>query len=120
MIGLVVVSHSADIARGIPQLLIQVAPDVPVTFAGGTSDGIGTSFEAILAAVEANSADELFAFYDLGSAKMNLDMANDMSTKNLIIVDAPLVEGSYGAATLLQAEMPKEAILAQLAPITFK
>lgn len=120
MIGLIIVSHSADVARGVPKIIAQVAPDVPVTFTGGTADGIGTNFEDILAAIEANAADELLAFYDLGSAKMNLDMADEMTTKEITIIDAPLVEGSYGAATLLQIDTSKEDILAQLAPITFK
>jgi len=120
MTGIIIVSHSIDIARGIPQLLAQVAPDVPITFAGGVADGIGTSFEAILAAIEANEANDLLAFYDLGSAKMNLEMANDMTTKNVTIVDAPIVEGSYGAATLLQVDTSIEDVLAELKPITFK
>ena len=54
-LGLILVSHVPDIARGIPQLLTQVAPDVSITNAGGTlsnfafqvpRDGIITSFSA--------------------------------------------------------------------------
>lgn len=120
MNGIVIVSHSIDIARGIPPLLAQVAQDVPVTFAGGTTDGIGTDFEAILAAIESNDATTLFAFYDLGSAKMNIDLAKEMTTKEVIVLDAPIVEGSYAAATLLQIETSKEDVLTQLAPISFK
>ena len=44
---------------------------------------IGTSFEAILEAVESNLADKIYAFYDLGSAKMNLEMVSEMSEKTI-------------------------------------
>lgn len=120
MTGIIIVSHSLDIARGVIQLLAQIAPDVPMTFAGGAAGGIGTNFEDILVAIEANKANELLAFYDLGSAKMNLEMADEMTTKHITIIDAPIVEGSYGAATLLQIDTPIEEIVAQLKPITFK
>ena len=78
--GILVVSHVPEIAAGLPKLLKQAAADVPITFAGGTDDGdIGTSMEKISQAIAENSADEILAFYDLGSAKMNLDMAGELS-----------------------------------------
>ena len=62
--GITLVSHVEEIAYGLPQLLKQVAQEVPITFAGGTSDGdVGTSMEKILAAFENNEADEILAFY---------------------------------------------------------
>ena len=43
-IGLVIVSHSKNIAEGVVELISEVAKDVPITYVGGTEDGgIGTS-----------------------------------------------------------------------------
>lgn len=57
-LGITLVSHVPDIANGLPQLLKQVAKDVPITTAGGTNDNdIGTSMEKIMHAFDENSAD---------------------------------------------------------------
>jgi len=81
--GLLLISHANDIAVGLKKLLVQVASDVPITYAGGLEDGsIGTSFDAIVQALDNNEAKELYAFYDLGSAKMNLEMAIELLNKS--------------------------------------
>ncbi|MGT2928803.1 dihydroxyacetone kinase phosphoryl donor subunit DhaM [Streptococcus dentasini] len=113
--GIVIVSHSKYIAQGIVDLIEEVASDVEITAVGGTEDGgIGTSFDQVQKAVESNSRDELLAFFDLGSAKMNLEMVADFSEKIIHIKDVPIVEGAYAAAALLQAGADTESILEQL------
>lgn len=103
-LGITLVSHVPEIAEGLPKLLNQVAKDVPITTAGGTNDnGIGTSMEKIMKAFDDNSADEILAFYDLGSAKMNLEMAMEMSDKKVHLYDTAFLEGAYTAASLIQA-----------------
>ena len=103
-IGLVIVSHSKHIAEGVVELISEVAKDVPITYVGGTEDGgIGTSFDQVDRVVSENPADTLLAFFDLGSAKMNLEMVADFSDKSIIINSVPIVEGAYTAAALLQA-----------------
>lgn len=83
--GIVIVSHVPEVAQGIPKLLEQVAKNVSITFAGGTDDNeIGTSANKIMEAFESNEAKKLLAFYDLGSAKMNLELAMEMSEKRSI------------------------------------
>lgn len=115
MDGIVLVSHSLKIAQGLSDLLSQVARDVPITLAGGTADGgIGTDFEKISEAVAQNPADRILAFFDLGSARMNLDMAADFSDKDLRIYQVPLIEGAYAAAALLEAGVKLEEIEKQL------
>lgn len=115
MYGIVIVSHSKEIAAGIKALLHEVAKDVPVTTAGGLEDGsIGTSFDKVLEAVEHNTADHLLTFFDLGSARMNLDMVAETVEKKVILFNVPVVEGAYTAAALLQAKVPFEEIKAQL------
>ncbi|AUI77318.1 MULTISPECIES: dihydroxyacetone kinase phosphoryl donor subunit DhaM [Lactiplantibacillus] len=120
-LGIVVVSHVPEIAAGVQRLLAQVAKDVSITIAGGTDeDQVGTSMAKITEAFEANTADELLAFYDLGSAKMNLEMAIEMSTKPVHLYDTALVESAYTAASLLQADVPLADVEAQLAPLKIK
>ncbi|TWT16417.1 dihydroxyacetone kinase phosphoryl donor subunit DhaM [Streptococcus sp. sy010] len=114
-LGIVLVSHSKDLAQGVVNLINQVAKDVPVTYVGGLLDGsIGTSFEQIEAIVADNPCSQLLAFYDLGSARMNLEMVADLSDKTLLIQDVPVLEGTYAAAALLQAGVGLEDILEQL------
>lgn len=114
-LGVVIVSHSENIAKGIKDLISEVAKDVSVTIAGGTNEGgIGTSFDKVLAAIEENESSTLFTFFDLGSARMNLDMAKDFTDKEVSIYTVPVVEGSYTAAALIQAGADKEAIELQL------
>jgi phosphoenolpyruvate---glycerone phosphotransferase subunit DhaM len=119
--GILLISHSADIVNGLYHLLYEVAKDVPMTMAGGLDDGkIGTTFDEISNAIESNEADEIYAFYDLGSAKLNLEMAIEASTKKVTIYDVALIEGSYIAAALLQTGVDDETIKANLAPLTIK
>ncbi|WP_311406412.1 dihydroxyacetone kinase phosphoryl donor subunit DhaM [Liquorilactobacillus uvarum] len=120
-LGIILVSHVPDIARGIPQLLTQVAPDVSITNAGGTNENdIGTSMEKILAAIEENKASELLAFYDIGSSKMNLELATEMTDKQVHLYDAAFVEGAYTAASLIEADVALNEIEKQLAPLKIK
>lgn len=114
--GIVIVSHSANIAQGIYDLIQEVAKDVSITYVGGTEEGgIGTSFETASQAMESNSAESLLAFYDLGSAKMNLEMAIEFTTREVEVFDVPVVEGTYTAAALLQAGVDLDTVKAQLA-----
>ncbi|KRL05435.1 dihydroxyacetone kinase phosphoryl donor subunit DhaM [Liquorilactobacillus oeni] len=120
-IGIVIVSHVPEVAAGIPRLLEQVAADVSITFAGGTDDNdIGTSAAKISTAFTENKADEIAAFYDLGSSKMNLELAVEMTDKKVHIYDAALIEGAYTAATLLQADVALKDVEEQLAPLKIK
>lgn len=120
-VGIVIVSHIPEIAAGLATLLKEAAKDVSITYAGGTDDGgVGTSFDKINAAVAENKADDLFAFYDLGSAKMNLKMAMEMSDKYIRLMDTAFVESAYTAAALIQADAELEEILKQLEPLKVK
>lgn len=113
--GIIIVSHVHEIAEGIHRLIKEVAGDVDIQVVGGVDDNeIGTSFDTALEAINNSSAKNLLAFYDLGSAKMNLEMAMEMSDKTIKIYDVPVVEGAYTAATLLQVGVDQENIEEQL------
>ncbi|MDE7056423.1 MAG: PTS-dependent dihydroxyacetone kinase phosphotransferase subunit DhaM [Lactobacillus sp.] len=120
-LGITLVSHVPEIANGLPKLLNQVAKDISITTAGGTNDDdIGTSMEKIMKAFDDNQADEILAFYDLGSAKMNLEMAMEMTDKKVHLYDVAFVEGAYTAASLIQAGVELDEIETQLKSLKIK
>ncbi len=99
-VGIVLISHSPDVVKGIKEIIRQVIKDVPVEVAGGTDDGeIGTSIDKISAAIDTAYTDKgVLLFYDLGSAKMNAELAIEISEKeNIFLIEAPLLEGAYVA-----------------------
>ena len=87
---------------------------------GAEGGGIGTSFDKVIAVLNEMEEPEIFAFYDLGSAKMNLELVSEMTEKNLFICDAAFVEGAYLTAALLQADTPYEKICEQLQELYVK
>lgn len=99
--GIVLVSHSAKITEGIKDVIRQVIKDVPVSLAGGTASGdIGTNADMIQAAVEkADAGHGVIMFYDIGSAKMNAELAIELAdVSDVRLVEAPIMEGAYMAA----------------------
>ncbi|MFA1819888.1 dihydroxyacetone kinase phosphoryl donor subunit DhaM [Virgibacillus oceani] len=100
-VGIVLISHSPKIAEGLKDLIRQVIQVVPIELAGGTDENdIGTSIDKIMNAIRnANNGKGVLLFYDIGSAKMNAEMAIEMAeTEDVRLVEAPLVEGAYTAA----------------------
>jgi phosphocarrier protein FPr len=103
MVGIVVVSHSAELARGVVELARQMGgEEVRVEEAGGMDDGsIGTDAARVLAAIErAMSGDGVLVLMDLGSALMSAEMAVELmeSDGRVVLSEAPLVEGAVAAA----------------------
>lgn len=108
-VALVVVSHSAKIAEGAVELAAQMAPDVVLLAAGGTSDHrIGTSLETVLAAIETGlekaAGAGVVVLTDLGSAVMTAESAVEFCSEPdaVLLADAPLVEGLVAAAVAAQ------------------
>jgi dihydroxyacetone kinase phosphotransfer subunit len=100
-VGLVLISHSPQISKGVFDLVKQAMPEVNVADAGGTDNGeIGTSALKIKEAIESvHSGDGVAVFFDFGSAVMNAEMAIELLEEDIEVelVDAPLVEGAYAA-----------------------
>ncbi|PLR75918.1 dihydroxyacetone kinase [Bacillus sp. V3-13] len=100
-VGIVLISHSRDIVRGLEALLRQIQKDVPLAIAGGTeADEIGTDMFDIKKAIESVYSDKgVVILFDLGSALLNAEMAIETleGEPNIKIADAPLVEGAYAA-----------------------
>lgn len=104
--AIVVVSHSAQLARGVCEVAAQMAPDVVLRPAGGTGDGrIGTSFDLVLTAIDELVSEErgVVVLTDLGSATMTAESVLEMiEGEQVLLADAPLVEGAVAAAVAAQ------------------
>ena len=105
-VGIVIVSHSPDVARGTADMVRQmVGDDVPLGYCGGNPDGgLGTSVEKILKAIDEAWSDKGVAILvDLGGAETNSEMAVEMldaaRQAKVVICNAPIVEGAVMAAT---------------------
>ncbi len=119
--GILLISHVEEIANGLAKLIDQVASDVTIKTAGGTEDGdIGTSFDKINAVLAEFEEEKILAFYDLGSAKMNLEMAVEFSEKKVKLYETAFIEGAYVASSLLQADVELTEIEKQLEPLIVK
>ena len=105
-VGIVIVSHSPKVAEGAADMVRQmVGEEVPLAWCGGDpGGGLGTSVEAILAAIDrAWSARGVAILVDLGGAETNSEMAIEMLPEErralAVICNAPIVEGAVMAAT---------------------
>ena len=105
-VGIVIVSHSPDVARGTADMVRQMVGDeVPLSFCGGNSDGgLGTSVEKIIKAIDEAWSDKGVAILvDLGGAETNSEMAIEMldakRQSKVVVCNAPIVEGAVMAAT---------------------
>ena len=105
-VGIVIVSHSADVARGTADMVRQmVGNEVPVAFCGGDpGGGLGTNVEAIMRAIDAAWSEKGVAILvDLGGAETNSEMAIELQPPErqgkIVVCNAPIVEGAVMAAT---------------------
>ncbi|MFF3347139.1 dihydroxyacetone kinase phosphoryl donor subunit DhaM [Streptomyces sp. NPDC002779] len=104
-VGIVLVSHSAEVAASVAELAKSLAgggTSVPVAPAGGTEDGgLGTSSELIAAAAAAvDQGAGVAVLTDLGSAVLTVKALlaeGDELPDGTRLVDAPFVEGAIAA-----------------------
>ncbi len=118
-VGIVIVSHSPDVAKGAADMVRQmVGSEVKVAFCGGDLDGgLGTSVPRIVEAIEAAWSPEGVAILvDLGGAETNSEMAVEMlpeERRSLVVVcNAPIVEGAVVAATEAAGGSPLDRVRA--------
>ena len=105
VVGIVIVSHSADVARGTADMVRQmVGEEVPCAFCGGNpAGGLGTDAGQIQAAIaKVWSAAGVAVLVDLGGAEMHAEIAiellGDGRGERVRVCNAPLVEGAVIAA----------------------
>lgn len=117
MVGIVVVSHSYQLAEETIKLSLQMAQsELAVINAGGGSDSsFGTDPMRIMDAIEkADSGQGVLILLDIGSAIMSTEMAIEMSgadEANIKIANAALVEGCIAGVTSASIGMTLDEVL---------
>ena len=115
-VGIVLVSHSHDLASGLRTLTDQLAAGlVPVAAAGGTAEGgLGTSYELIEAAVaEVDRGAGVLVLMDLGSSVLTTRLVlADLERADVVMIDAPFVEGAIAACVTASTGAPLDAVAA--------
>lgn len=112
MVGIVIISHSAKVAEGAKEIALQMAPEVAIAACGGSNDGgIGTDPDRIASGIaEVSAGDGVVILVDLGSAVMSaeliIDTLSDEMRAQVLIANAPVVEGAVMAA--VEASMEKD------------
>jgi len=136
-VALVLVSHSAELARGTAQLAEQMAPDVLIRAVGGGPDGgLGTSLDAVQKALAdvltilADGAPDggmvgvdtlgatpdggVVVLGDLGSSVLTVEAAlelDDSLAERVVLARAPFVEGAVAAAVTAHGGADLTAVL---------
>ncbi len=113
MVNLLLVSHSHQLAKGVAELVRQMAPSdtVKIAVAAGIGDNneeLGTNAAEIMEKlIELQSPEGILVLMDLGSALLSTDMALEMleddQKANIRMCPAPFVEGAIAAG--VQANM---------------
>ncbi|MDP9302540.1 MAG: phosphoenolpyruvate--protein phosphotransferase, partial [Actinomycetota bacterium] len=121
MVGLVLVSHSHEVAEGVSALARQMGgADLPIATAGGLEGTgeehpIGTDAARILEAIERVwSEDGVLVLMDLGSAVLSGEMALEFLDPdrrgNVRLSGAPFVEGAVSAAVAAKLGRPLDDV----------
>jgi multiphosphoryl transfer protein len=122
MVGIVIVSHSAALAESVVELAREMGgPEVAIEAAGGLEapePALGTDAMRVLAAIErADSGDGVLVLMDLGSAVLSAETALDFLPEEkkgqVVLSDAPVVEGAVAAAVTARAGAPLEQVAAE-------
>ena len=119
MVGIVIVSHSKNLADSVVEFTGLMAPDAKIAAAGGMEGGFGTSFEKIQKAIESVYSEEgVIVLMDMGSAVMTTEMVLDMFEPDTVkMADCPLVEGAVVATINAVSGMKMDEILAALSQV---
>ena len=122
MVGIVLVSHSPTLARGVLELIEQmVRGRVQIALAAGLDNPdniIGTDPLQVLAAInDVYSDDGVLVLMDLGSALMSAEAAVELLPEvrraHVYLCDGPLVEGAVVAAALAMGGAPIARVYAE-------
>jgi phosphocarrier protein FPr len=106
-VGIVIVSHSQQLAAGVRELVSQMVPgDLHIATAAGMDDPenpLGTDVMQVYHAIESVYTEAgVVVLMDLGSAVMSAEMAVELfpteQQPQIKLCDAPLVEGTLAAA----------------------
>lgn len=122
VVGIVIVSHSKQLAEGVRELAAQmVQGQVPLAVGSGIDDPqnpLGTDVMRVHQAIESvYSPAGVLVLMDLGSALMSAEMALEFLPKeqreNIYLCEAPLVEGTLAAVVSAAAGGTIEQVMAE-------
>lgn len=116
MVGIVLVSHSFELAHGLAALTSQLAGDeVRVEPAGGGPNGtLGTTDDTVRAAIaRADRGQGVVVLADLGSSILTVRhlLEEGHGNGHVRLVDAPFVEGAIAAAVTSSAGQDLEDVV---------
>ena len=116
MVGIVLVSHSFELAHGLAALTSQLAGDeVRVEPAGGGPNGtLGTTDDTVRAAIaRADRGQGVVVLADLGSSVLTVRhlLEEGQGNGHVRLVDAPFVEGAIAAAVTSSAGQDLEDVV---------
>lgn len=120
MVGIVIVSHSRRLAEAAVELALQMVRGTPppIEIAAGLDDHVlGTDAARVKEAIDrVASPSGVLVMMDLGSAVLSAELALELrgntSDCQVILSDAPLVEGLVAAVTLAAAGAPLAEVAA--------
>ncbi len=122
VVGIVIVSHSKQLAEGVRELAAQMAQGkVPLAVAAGIDDPenpLGTDAMQVYEAIASVYSDEgVVILMDLGSALMSAEMAVEFLTmeqkQKVHLCEAPLVEGAVAAAVAAASGSSIQQVMAE-------
>jgi PTS hybrid protein len=118
-VGLLLVSHSSELATGLARLVGQVAGEaVPVRTAGGMPDGsLGTDGGEVLEALRAGAnggGAGVVVLMDIGSSVLAVRAAlaelEPVELERIAVADAPFVEGAIAAGVTASIGAPLDGV----------
>jgi dihydroxyacetone kinase phosphotransfer subunit len=117
VIGLVLISHSKALAEGAAELArtMGVGRAVVEPAGGDAEGGLGTSIEMVEDAVErarAAGGGAVVLLADIGSSVMTAKLVIDEAEGDVVLADAPLVEGAVAAASMAATGADLGAVIA--------
>jgi len=117
MVGLVLVSHSRDLATALAEFARRAVEEpIPVACAAGVeSVELGTDAQAIAEAIRSvHGPDGVLVLMDLGSAVLAaetaLELLSEEERAGVRLCPAPLVEGAVAAAVQIAAGADLDAV----------
>ena len=120
MVTLMLISHSRQLAEGLCELALEMAPGAAIIPIGGAkSGGLGSDFDRTFQNMEkAAAACEVVVLADMGSSKTTAEMAREALDaplqERVFLCDAAFVEGAVSAAAGVAGGLGAGAILASL------
>ena len=124
MINVLIASHSKNLAKGLTDIIEQMAQGVRIEYSGGDDEGnLGSNFEEIFAKMNELASDGLVVFFDMGSSMMNVETAYSMLDEGLqektIIAGSPLVESALEMSLAIDEETSLDDIKEMISSYKF-